>query len=235
MNEKVSNVQIGNCAKILPLVYNDSLSYYETLCSYLSKLNEVIDFANSLTDDVVKEAKAYTDKAISDALADVDKRLVEVTEIVNDAEKRMTDLVEGTVKQFNQLIDDLQQQYFTFTQYVNTEIRRLDTGISDVNQKLVTSIDGVNNRTDIMIQQNNEWLVEEVAGNLPKQLTVYNILEGDKVSLQEMFDYLCNLHITDGIDIDTLVGRALTVNRVIAINRTVRDCVLYGNTILVSA
>ena len=31
------------CNKILPLVYDDSLSYYEVLCKISAKLNEVID------------------------------------------------------------------------------------------------------------------------------------------------------------------------------------------------
>lgn len=31
------------CFKVLPLVYDDSLSYYETLCKVVEKLNEVID------------------------------------------------------------------------------------------------------------------------------------------------------------------------------------------------
>ena len=36
------------CQKILPLVYNDSLSYYEVLCKVTNKLNEVIESNNNL-------------------------------------------------------------------------------------------------------------------------------------------------------------------------------------------
>ena len=36
------------CHKILPLVYDDSLSYYEVLCKTSAKLNEVIDSTNGL-------------------------------------------------------------------------------------------------------------------------------------------------------------------------------------------
>lgn len=41
--------------KILPLVYDDSLSYYELLSKVMSKLNEVINTTNSMK-DVVKDA-----------------------------------------------------------------------------------------------------------------------------------------------------------------------------------
>ena len=38
------------CHKILPLVYDDSLSYYEFLCKMNAKLNEVIDTTNGLVE-----------------------------------------------------------------------------------------------------------------------------------------------------------------------------------------
>lgn len=38
------------CQKILPLVYDNSLSYYECLCKTLAKLNEVIHLTNSIPD-----------------------------------------------------------------------------------------------------------------------------------------------------------------------------------------
>lgn len=35
------------CQKVLPLVYDESLSYYEVLCKMRDKLNEVIELSNS--------------------------------------------------------------------------------------------------------------------------------------------------------------------------------------------
>ena len=42
------------CVKILPLVYDNSLSYYETLCKVTQKLNEVIENYNTI-DEYIKE------------------------------------------------------------------------------------------------------------------------------------------------------------------------------------
>lgn len=39
------------CYKILPLTYDDSLSYYEVLCKVYAKLNECIDVVNDITGD----------------------------------------------------------------------------------------------------------------------------------------------------------------------------------------
>ena len=38
------------CQKVLPLVYDDSLSYYELLCKIVAKLNEVVDNENQLNE-----------------------------------------------------------------------------------------------------------------------------------------------------------------------------------------
>ena len=40
------------CFKVLPLVYDDSLSYYEVLCKVVDKLNEMIDSMGELNDTV---------------------------------------------------------------------------------------------------------------------------------------------------------------------------------------
>ena len=55
------------CQKVLPLVYDDSLSYYELLCKVVDYLNKVIEDVNTLADDVEEfeqlfiELKNYVD------------------------------------------------------------------------------------------------------------------------------------------------------------------------------
>ncbi len=41
---------------VLPLVYDDSLSYYEVLCKISAKLNEVIKFVNDNIKEYIEEA-----------------------------------------------------------------------------------------------------------------------------------------------------------------------------------
>jgi hypothetical protein len=40
------------CQKVLPLVFDDSLSYYEVLCKLSSKLNEVINSQNAIVNEM---------------------------------------------------------------------------------------------------------------------------------------------------------------------------------------
>ena len=47
------------CQKMLPAVYDDSLSYYEVLCKLTNYLNEVINSTNAMTEDVTSLYEAY--------------------------------------------------------------------------------------------------------------------------------------------------------------------------------
>lgn len=46
-------------AKILPLTYDDSLSYYEQVCKLTNKMNEIIDFING---DISEKIQNYIDE-----------------------------------------------------------------------------------------------------------------------------------------------------------------------------
>ena len=233
MVDKVVSVGMPCCKKILPLVYTDSLSYYETLCQYMEKLNEVIELCNSLSDDILEQAYAYTDSKIAETFEEVNRKIAELQQLIKDTTDYFDLLVQQTVDTFNGLIDDLQAQYQRFTQYVNAQLDAMGRRVEDVNDRLDDSVTALRNEMDLKIQLNNEYLLEEVTENLPSVMKVWNVLEGTQVTIQEMFNYLAYLHIVDGIDVQTLANRQLTVSHIAGLHRTVRDCVMYGNTVLV--
>lgn len=73
------------CHKILPLVYDDSLSYYELLAKMCAKLNEVIKEVNLSTENVYENVKSILDEWLEDGtLEDIINH-----EIFNDLEKKM--------------------------------------------------------------------------------------------------------------------------------------------------
>lgn len=49
------------CQKVLPLVYDDSLSYYEVLCKVVAKLNEVIENTNTTNANVIELQKQFVE------------------------------------------------------------------------------------------------------------------------------------------------------------------------------
>lgn len=103
--------------------------------------------------------------------------------------------------------------------------------INAVNARITAEIQGCNDRTDILIASNNEFLIEHMGEELRK-LKVINFFTGELVSVQDMFNYLANLHLTDGISYNQITARGYTYGSIEALNLTYGDIVMHGNTLL---
>lgn len=51
----ISPISKPYCQKILPLTYDDSLSYYEAVCKLTSKMNEIIANVNDHLEDYIRQ------------------------------------------------------------------------------------------------------------------------------------------------------------------------------------
>ena len=56
-----------NARKVLPLVYDESLSYYENICKLTNKINDVIETFNNIIDDKIDE---YIEGRINELFVD---------------------------------------------------------------------------------------------------------------------------------------------------------------------
>lgn len=60
--DKINNFY---CMKILPLAYDDSLSYYEQLCKLTAKMNEIIEFING---NITESIQKYIDEKFNELM-----------------------------------------------------------------------------------------------------------------------------------------------------------------------
>lgn len=65
--EKVKNSCMCYTTKVIPLAFDESMSYYEQLCKLTSKMNELINFANNELTDALKE---YIEKEFNNMMLD---------------------------------------------------------------------------------------------------------------------------------------------------------------------
>ena len=64
------------CQKVLPLVYDNSLSYYEVLLKLQNKLNEVIKYTNEIPDYIDKKViEAFDEEHLRELISDVFKTI----------------------------------------------------------------------------------------------------------------------------------------------------------------
>lgn len=54
-------------AKVIPLAFDESMSYYEQICKLTSKMNELIEFANNELTETLKE---YIEKEFNNIMLD---------------------------------------------------------------------------------------------------------------------------------------------------------------------
>jgi hypothetical protein len=70
MNE-IKTIPPFNCNSILPLLYDDSLSYYEILCKLSNKMNEIIGEINTEFKNTIDEKiDIYFNNLMIDAIYD---------------------------------------------------------------------------------------------------------------------------------------------------------------------
>lgn len=164
------------------------------------------DLYEQAVNDAVEQANAYTDSQLQD----------------------MRDTVEELERDFADVLSRMDE--------VEGDFSDLVASINDMQSYLIGYIDaqivGVNARTDAAIAANNNNILTQLSQFLT-QIKVVNFFTGEMVTIQEMFDYLCGLHLDDSIDYDEMALRSKTYTELIAINMDYTELVKHGNTLYV--
>lgn len=128
--------------------------------------------------------------------------------------------------------DLLRGQFRDLDQAMNDYIDYINGRIADIQAEITADIAGVNARTDALIASNNEYLLSQMETYLSR-IKVINYFTGEQVSIQDMFNYLAGLHLTDAIDYDTMALRAKTYTEFANMNITYTNLAMHGNTLYV--
>lgn len=188
---------------VLPSVYSDALSYYETICQLAQRVEEVIQIIREYEDN----SKAYTDEQIAILQANITKQLGDTVQILNE-------------------------QYQAFEKKVTANIDLFDGRLNDMDKKIDDSLIAIDERINLQIKQNNEYLFDKIAEGFI-DLKVINFFTGEAVSIQEMFDYLCTFHTDNSITYDELKDRNKTYDELIALNIDYTHLVTQGGQLIV--
>ena len=127
---------------------------------------------DGIVEEAVNQANQYTDAQIANFQSQVD-------ELRSD---------------LNETVEILNQQYANFEEIVNARIVFINDRVDDLQAQLQADIAAVEANTDIKIQANNDYIFEHLEESLA-QIKVINYFTGTKYTVQDMFDYLCLLHV----------------------------------------
>lgn len=194
---------------VLPLVYDDALSYIEQLGRITKKINDVIDAMNDLSIDVLGQANAYTDAKVAGFQIQVEQIIAE----------------------FNRVVAEIETDNSQFKQEVQDKIDELENEVDYFNQALVATANAINQRTDIAIAQNNTALLAEMRTYLANILVI-NFITGEEMTIQEMFDFLCKYHLDDALTYTELGNKNCAYNTLINYLMTYQQLITNGGSII---
>lgn len=146
--------------KVLPAVYDDSLSYYEVLCKVVEYLNEVIDVCNSFDTDVSELQAAVA--RLNTVVGEVETEIGVLRREMTDFNVRFAQLEETLATQIATLQTQLEAQ---ITSEINAKTTELVANISAEIARLNREVSAEIARLDAEV---NAALAEvrEVVGSL---------------------------------------------------------------------
>ena len=187
----------------------------------IAKLKEL----NQRVDDISAEIAAEVYEL---AVQYIDEHLADVIQEFND----LKTYVDDELRDMNDTIDGLNQQFLDLAGDFDDLVAEVERKILQIQNYIDGQIAGVNLRTDSAIAANNNYILGQLSQFLA-DIKVTNFFTGEAISIQDMFDYLAMLHVSDGIDYATLTSRNKTYADIAALNITYTDVVLHGNTLIV--
>ena len=124
------------CFKVLPLVYDESLSYYEVLCKLVHLLKEMADNVdgnfNSIQNEIEKIYSKITDlkEYVDEQDSKLSNRIDLTNERITEEIRKCREHCEIYAKRlYDQLLDILNQYQGEMKQWVLGEIAKIPTGI----------------------------------------------------------------------------------------------------------
>lgn len=166
-----------------------------------------------------------------------------VNQVKEYVDERINEFVTGQLADMQQEIDQLERDFKTFTatsnykyeqfiQSVNAQIQLMRSEIAAAKEQFEGMIAGANSYTDISIANAEDRIYKNLSTELGK-IKVLDFFTGTYVTVQEMFDTLARLHVTDGLSYAEITARNNTFEDVEAYKRTYIDCTIYAANIFI--
>ena len=172
----------------------------------LNKMKELEGRLDGILEDALKLTKEYVDTRLSEYQAQITQIRKEIQAVSDRTDELSAEMVQ--------------------------QVLRLEGLISDAERQAESLFVIANNRTDLQIERNNEYIFREIEDNILANITVINYFTGEHTTVQDMFDYLASLHLQNAITYDGLRDKNLTYTELIAKSITYTELVKNGATLL---
>lgn len=152
-----------------------------------------------------------------------------------NAKEYVDEQLAGFLAEFADLknqFEAVSNQVVTLTASFNSFVAYVDNEIAGIKATLDADIQSVISSTDQKISNAKDEIYTNLSTELSK-IKVINFFTGEQISVQDMFNYLAMLHVSDSIDYDTMALRAKTYTQLVALNINYTNLAMHGNTLYV--
>lgn len=180
----------------------------------LSELKKFENALETIREEVTADAKAYIDSQIGSTVAQLRSEYTAFTREVN---RRM---------------DSVDSNMATFTSQINGKIALLDIEFANLTNYCESILAQSQAYTQQSIANNNEYIVDQASKAL-LGTKVVNYFTGATVTIQQMFDYLCQFHLENAITYTQWANREKTYDEITALDMSYTDLAINGGSIIV--
>lgn len=187
----------------------------------LQQLKEFQERLDQFHDTIVAECNAYTDSQLAGIRADFAQMEADFISFKADINQQFADYTAKTDKMF-----------VTFEDLINARITLLQQEIRDAKAELQTLLNQSIAYTDNKFAQVTILLPDIVTQQI-KNGYVYNLLEGEYITIQQMFDYLSLFHAPSALTCAMVYGRNNTNAEIVEYNRTCTDFTIEAKNFII--
>lgn len=186
----------------------------------ISKVKELQTNLDELEARVLAEAIAATKEYVDAEMVSIRAEFQE-----------LSDEVASLRTYFDAKVVELEGDYDNFAAAVRTELDTMTLRIEAFEQTVQNEIIAVNALTDLKIEANNEYILDEVAKGVVN-VRVVNYFDGSLVTVQQMFDTLAELHLENPITYTELAAAGITYTALAALNMTYTELAIKGKSFI---
>ena len=165
---------------------------------------------------IVSEYQGSFDRQI----AALSQQIVTIQNQINAEMQRFQNAVNASINAQTQTLASFQDQLDVHT-----------AAIAELEQALHDSVIGLQQFVLLNIAENNVRLKDELSQDI-RNFTVINPFDGTSVTVQQMFDTLAQLHMTDSLTYSQLTGKGKTYAQLTALQITYFNLINHGASLV---
>lgn len=212
------------CHKILPLVYDESLSYYEVLCKLTKKINDIIELAEKL-EKAYEEILSYYENIRQEIDEAIDEKYAQL-----DAEvKAELEALELRVNaKMNEVLTEVEELTTLVNTYYDNSKNYTDAQLAIERSRIDSKVNALATKLELEIDELRKQISEGLA-----LVEIYNPTTGFTSTIEQTIkDVYDSARVDEGLTVAEYYASGITVGEYATLNMRVKEYAMAGKKII---